>query len=457
VKSPSHGRNPPRWRQLALKSALALLAASVAVYVIALSAARFLHERSQHAWDERVGTSEQIASRYPAEAASPSAIAVERLAMGLGLDLTPESRNERPPPAEGHAGRSRSIPDSVFQFVHEELADSSASVNEPPEDVLGALAGMQPGLAAIRDHLMHAPPPRWETNLDELLEPVVPDLEGIIQLHRLLAADALIHARAGAHDAAEANLVASWRLNESLRESPVFLSQIIAVAIARLQIGLLRRIDVADVEAWRERLHDHDYRESVKTALWLEGWAFSRLGESDILGERPSWPALGRASLTLPLELYCIADFNARELDGLDWLASQPADCPGDGTGRSAVRERSGLCGSGGRGFDYGARLLEDITRLELGIELTDRWIALSRSRAGAGEELETSRATSSSAVCPGDIWTYEEWAGRGAVIYLNREIDWPHLSGLVLPTRHASEGAQELRHEQRRASAPSG
>ncbi|MGH9365815.1 MAG: hypothetical protein ACRD1B_11215 [Thermoanaerobaculia bacterium] len=92
-----------------------------------------------------------------------------------------------------------------------------------------------------------------------------------MSLQRTLLAKALIESARGDALAAAKTLEASWKLNQPLREMPDSLCQIIALAIARLQIGALRKLSV-DCGVWRERLSEHDFKQSFLDTELLFAW-----------------------------------------------------------------------------------------------------------------------------------------------------------------------------------------
>ena len=66
-------------------------------------------------------------------------------------------------------------------------------------------------------------------------------------------------------------LEAAWRLNSAIRDDPVLITQLIAIAVTRLHAGVLRKLE--DVpEIWQTRLRELDYRTSFLDAMRLEGW-----------------------------------------------------------------------------------------------------------------------------------------------------------------------------------------
>jgi hypothetical protein len=81
-------------------------------------------------------------------------------------------------------------------------------------------------------------------------------------------------------------------LNQALSEMPQLTSQLIAVAVARMQVGALRKMEV-DASLWRARLAEHDFKRSVLDtellALWPDPKRYRRLEEIDSRSKKNVW------------------------------------------------------------------------------------------------------------------------------------------------------------------------
>lgn len=200
-------------------------------------------------------------------------------------------------PIEAPGERARVA--ALADYYRSELRRTEGEIQPPNETALAALEGCREDIDALIGLLTDSPPPEWETRVLAGFDAPTPNLSAHVGLQRLLAAEALNRARLGLIPEAERALNASWTLNSSLRERPDPISQLIAIAIARIQVGLLRRIPV-DPVTWGIRLGEHDYRASLLNAIEVEsitslralpkgrGW-FDRATRADFLDLRRSF------------------------------------------------------------------------------------------------------------------------------------------------------------------------
>jgi len=258
---------------------------------------------------------------------------------------------------------------------------------------------------------------------------------GHIDLLKLLLADSLALAAMGDGEGAQDSLEASWRLTSALRDDPILITQTITISNARLQAGVLRRLESVP-EGWSERLDEHDYRRSLLEGLQLESWTWMRLDDPGTLYEvSPLQRAVFAAAR--PYARYCTADLSEAwhrrlvEISELDYLCDRGADLDipvpqWNLVGRIAVPGYSGL--------------IERIARLEIDLELTAKLLELRSARdANGGAWVASLPGIESSRACPRDRWLYEVGPGGGMSIALDRAIEWADARGAVLPTRYVS------------------
>ncbi|HEY9749545.1 MAG TPA: hypothetical protein V6C63_12750, partial [Allocoleopsis sp.] len=114
---------------------------------------------------------------------------------------------------------------------------------------------------------------------------VRPTFVGFVRLQRLLVIDALEKNRLGQTEAAIADLEASWKLNQVLRDRPELSSQVVALVVAKTQAGTLRKIKQLP-PVWQQRLMEHDYRQSFLVALNWESWLVAdSIRNADVLAQ----------------------------------------------------------------------------------------------------------------------------------------------------------------------------
>jgi len=117
--------------------------------------------------------------------------------------------------------------------------------------------------------------PRWELDVQARRDMPIPNLLGNIRLQRVLLTRALLLAREGNPDAAIETMEASWRLQSSLLTRPDLISHLIAIAVARFEAGVLRKID-SPAFGWSERLRSPSFSPAgYEEALVSEAWFLS--------------------------------------------------------------------------------------------------------------------------------------------------------------------------------------
>jgi len=426
------GRNPLRH--------LGVMAVLAAVIVLAVFVTLRVIFDQKHAlvvrsWEQRVGSPEDLLERYPARSVNASALQVEELGAALGIDMAPRWAQDRARPTDAQRLAFRGI--LPHAYLNTEIERADPAIDEPPADLVDFLDAHSRTLDALRGRLVTAEPPRWEFALraGNVGETAIPNLLGHINMQKLLLTDALVRARAGDPRGALRSVEASWRLGSAIDGDPVLITQLIAITGARLRCGVLRKLrDVPEV--WRDRLLAQDYRGPFFDAMTLEGWELLRLADSQPMEvaqsgvERPVLfdGILNRALgwLGEPYVRACVADvvddyqrYLAR-LAELDYWCDRNL-AAGIPLGTAWWNRLGGLFGGVP---DAPSRL----ARLEVDQELT-------------GHILESIAAPDSateipSRACPQDRWIRRLDPAGSVTIELSRSVEWPELTGAVLPTR---------------------
>ena len=412
--------------------AAAVVFTLVLLYTLSSTVATHKRSRILKTWAASLGSEADLMARHPSRETNESALEVERLAAAVGVDMTPRSAGEgrRPTPRDADAYKTAKRP--VAEYLDRQIERPEAGLALPPDAVADFLAERADKLDALRAHLLHGPQPLWELRIEELANSSVPNLLGHINLLKLLLADALARAATGDGEQAIDSFEASWRLTSALRDDPLLITQTITISNARLQAGVLRRLESVP-EGWSERLNEHDYRRSLLEGLQIESWTWMRLDNPGTLYEiSPLQRAVFAAAR--PYARYCTADLSEAwhrrlvEVSELDYLCDRGADLDipvpqWNFVGRIAVPGYSGV--------------IEPVARLEIDLELTSKLLELRSARdANDGAWVASLPGIESSRVCPRDRWIYEVDPGGGMSIALDRAIEWADPRGAVLPTR---------------------
>ena len=140
----------------------------------------------------------------------------------------------------------------------------------------------------------------------------MPNGLGQIRLQRVLMGRALAAAQAGHTKAAARSLEASWSLNESLAGRPEMMSSLMGIAIARFEVGVLRKVDVEE-DLWRKRLAALDPRATLLDTLGLEyrpASARNLRRHVSTSGDSASWYQRFRDFLVRPADRFMMVDYS---------------------------------------------------------------------------------------------------------------------------------------------------
>src|SRR5260221_7691273 len=150
------------------------------------------HYEEDATWPYGLGKLRDLPKRYPSHEASTNAVEVTRLAAVLEVSLSPA--NAASPPGESRVGKLRP---AIRTYLKSNIESSSDTVDAPPAEVETFLAEHDAALAALRAQLNNNAPPRWPSDVQDLVDPPRPNLLGHTHLFVLFAADALDRHRRG--------------------------------------------------------------------------------------------------------------------------------------------------------------------------------------------------------------------------------------------------------------------
>jgi hypothetical protein len=373
-------------------------------------------------WRKEFGDPDRTLAAFPSHEDSEKAVRLIELARTVGIDL---ARSKSRQPGGGESGDKRALSRAISQYDEAELTRPGGKVEPPPGAVRAFLEERDREIGDVVTFLSTSGPPEWKVDVRLAHEAPVPNLLGQIRLQRLLVAQALNRAQLGRENEAEQVFHASWNLNASLRDRPDIISQLIAIAIARMQAGLARRLPL-DPAPWRERFADHDYRASVLRALEVESIA----GVRGLPADSSLWDRASRAdffdlrrNFLVGLRDSPVADKQI-EISSERYLPDSQPRSPG------AIIEMIPLPNLAGA--------IRRADRLIIDMELTERILEARMLKAGLGlwptgiPGIEISRM-------PGEHWTYFVSNDGRMTIYFSRELQWEGQQGWMLPLRYES------------------
>lgn len=246
--------------------ALAIVVVAVAVVAAMNMLSSDAEEKSLQAF--KSGESEAaFVQRYPAIAQkNASAARAEELAAGLPVNLRR---------IEGKtAGRTPDLDPKLLEAMstwlkqqHEEPNDDIAPL---PALVSDWLAERGPQVDAMARHLDSAAIPRWPMTPSGLRsEQPLPNLLGHMRLTRVLSVAALDAEARGDHERAWMLEHAAWKLAQGLQTRPELISQLIAIAGARMIAATSRKLE-PPVPAWFGEVSALQARRGIYDALRFE-------------------------------------------------------------------------------------------------------------------------------------------------------------------------------------------
>jgi hypothetical protein len=139
----------------------------------------------------------------------------------------------------------------------------------------------------------------------------IPNLLQQRAISRLFLLDAMNKSQQGKSKEAAEAIEAAWIANSSLRRRPELITQLIAMHIDRTIARVAPEIPRLTDE-WQERLVEHDYRESIKTALAHQAWVHLQMARvySDMTGKQMEHPESFDAQAVRTAEANHLADWN---------------------------------------------------------------------------------------------------------------------------------------------------
>jgi len=361
---------------------------------------------------------ERVEARYPPVAANEQAVRLEQLAARIGIDLAP------PLPDRAHPLLSeKDIVEKLklAAYVLAQVESPDSAIGAPPPEVTQYLQERSESLAGIRALLLAGTPPLWAVDLarGKAAEPD-PNSTGRIVLQRILLTKALVDARASRASEAALWVEASWRLNESAWARPSMVWQLMAIAAARWEAGVLRKLPDAD-PVWTTRMRFAPELDRV----------FGVMNDAFVIGfiEPPDPEELKQWS---PMELLSGMAKAVEALQKRDPCSFSRADAEGYWKPYFPGPIEKTLAEIAMPNLGSAARRLY---RLRIEGELTARVLDARRVLGGAEPPSAGTSAESPSSVCAGARWSTLAQPGGGAHVHFDGKFeDWTDESGIRPP-----------------------
>ena len=232
---------------------------------------------------------EEFEKRFPPAEKNAAAGELERLSLELGLEPYGESGDEHPAKAD----RDAYLQASFGVWLDAQVKTSDDSIASPPPRLAEFLERRQSAIWRIVT-LLGREVPEWAFDvrkerhqLNEVLLVTV--------LSKVLLSAALVEERSGRHAQAGDLLEASWSLYRSQSSLPDLLSQLISVALAKLEAGVLRKMNEPPFE-WLHRMSGGEPRERFLDVLRSEPLVLrARRPETSLGSSDDAWIRAWRA------------------------------------------------------------------------------------------------------------------------------------------------------------------
>lgn len=246
-------------------------------------------------------------------APSPTALRLEELSRGLGLDLTPAPR-KGPAPDSGRVEEFGKIVQPLRLHLARRSRRPDDEFPRAPEPIRDFLFVHRETLSKVRTLLGGAEELYWECRPGDGFDGPAPAHLALLRLSHVLVADAYEAAADGDVARAASGLSASFALAKALEARPERYSQVFAVLMLNTQMGLLRKLDPAP-PGWEARLLGHDFRAALARAADVEAASWARFGLEGCSGLEPRKTAIARfaAAIARPAVRFSVAS-NATRL-----------------------------------------------------------------------------------------------------------------------------------------------
>ena len=380
-------------------------------------------------WKREFGDPVRTLSFFPRHEDTDAAIKLVGLARSVGVDMT---RPTKARPRRQDSATERALSQALKEFGDRELMCSGGTVGAPPETVIAYLAAHDRDIGQVVAALVRNKPLAWKTDLSLGHEAPIPNLLGHIRLQRILVAEALVRAHRGEDEEAEEVLLASWSLNGSLRDRPDVLSQLIAISVARMQVGLGRRLFV-NPAIWSGRYTEHDFRSSLLRAIEVESIVELRQFLAD-----SRWARASRADFLdarRALLLHFRNAFPASASGGALTARSEPGMSPLTAGGIVAAMGEPNL-----------RNAVERADRLAIDFELTEHILEVRLQTTRLGR-LPREMPSFNTSRMPGAHWQYSVDGGSRFTISFSGAPQSDDRQGLVLPLHYEATSLSSGRH----------
>jgi len=412
----------------------------LAAYAALLLVASAYERKVDRAWSDAGLPMRAFEEGLPRGIQNDSARKLEEIAARLGIAVAPLRGHDFPPATEWD------ILEADFRaYLESQLEEPTPEIGPPSEATAGYLLQKEPDLEDLRSLLLEEERPRWE--MDPYRSWGVPfNRLGILYLQQCLAVDAMASFRGGDGGRCLRSLDASWALVESVSERPDLFSQDAALAMIRIQAGVLRKLEGVP-PLWIDRMRVEVLRQALLRSFQYEAWGYwvqgrrlSRVPFYRRLNsrERILWRTFGRAWYRIVM-----ADTSGTYLDEIRTLVAL-GGCGSDyRTAMGGILNRIPWWNTIGKGNVENLGIFwEREEYLKLDLELTRKILEVRRLRDENGGDWPKAVPGIEVSECPETSWTYAATPVGGMTLSFSREGTLPNAGRrILLPLRFEVPG----------------
>jgi hypothetical protein len=409
-----------------------ILIALVVIRIISGNMAASRREASvNELWKKTLGTSGNVPARFSVVSANKSAIVLEGLASGLGIDLVPKLSDRKRDPIPDQKAQFEKIRNDLESYLYARITQAGHSKAAPPEPVQQYLKPHEGQIHQIVWHILQQESPQWEFDIEKLFKASIPNLLGNYQLQTVLNLYALLDNDSGRFEDCKYALEASWKLNETLLKRQEEIPQLVGTKVLRMQAGVLRQIHGVD-SSWSQRLISMS-RQNLFQAYFraeqLEAWHFQEearrggyFNETDLYIY--PWPSQTWMNALLSRPRYqfrlMVADMSEQTALAIrDLMKRQPCTARGTLSTREETEMFPEWNSVARVAYHDPADAWNRIARALLDLEMTARVLEIHRD-VSHNHDFESS-------LCPGEQWRYRVDKGTGTLSFSN-PVNWDHL-----------------------------
>jgi len=228
--------------------------------------------RVDSGWSGVLGPLSTLPDRYPAVVTNPAARRIESLSAGLGICV-----------AKDPAGP---CPDTIDEADFTETLGALPAIDDHTPLVDRWLSRHSDSIQNLVTTLLTEEQPVWGLDLADCRGDLATNLDGQVNLQRVLMAAAHKALRSASPDQAAQILEASWRLNDGLLRSPGLDEHLAATEVVVMQMEILRQLP-EPADHWKLRLSATDVQRHVLVAYHFDAWRLRCRSSSFLSNLRP--------------------------------------------------------------------------------------------------------------------------------------------------------------------------